>query len=105
MTGSGPTAHFAQYGLVLVVEQWDKKRTKDRKLLCHCSIFVPTCVCPSRRYAAEEANNRHRQASEIPVLGLADGAKPSMSNVSDVFLARPLTWDIKRSDLRPPVSC
>ena len=89
MTGSGPTAHFAQYGPVLVVEQWDKKRTKDRKLLCHCSIFVPTCVCPSRRYAAEGANNRHRQASEIPVLGLADGSKPSMSMSLMYFLPEP----------------
>ena len=46
MTGSGSTAHFAQYGPVLVVEQWDKKRTKDRMPLCHGSIFVPYVSAP-----------------------------------------------------------
>ena len=58
--------------------------------LCHGSISVPTCVCLSRRYAAEGANNRHRQASEIPVLGLAGGSKPSMSMALMYFL--PESW-------------
>ena len=58
--------------------------------LCHGSISVPTCVCLSMRYAAGGANNRHRQASEIPVLGLAGGSKPSMSMALMYFL--PESW-------------
>ena len=85
MTGSGSTAHCT-VRTGPVVERWNRKRTKDGMPLCHGSISVPTCVCLSRRYAAEGANNRHRQASEIPVLGLAGGSKPSMSMALMYFL-------------------
>ena len=91
MAGSGPTAHCtvrAGPGCGAMGREEDKGQKADQEQNATLSWFhiCSICVCPSRRYAARGANNRHRQASEIPVLGLAGGSKPSMSMALMYFL-------------------